>query len=703
MPMFERLGHVLVRYRKSAVALFIIGILLSGVIGSLIFSRLDSGGYSNPNSDSYKVYEYLKDDLKVEDPAVVVVVDSGSLAVTDPGVIEKARVLEATMATEAGVTRVLSYWSSGGEPTLKSTDGKAAYILIYGKGEAFTPESQKLGSLFQKKYDGPVNGLTLYAGGVGVVGNAITEKIAQDLKISELVSIPLTFILLAFVFGALAASAMPLIVGVAAILGAFFILFLISLMTEVSVYALNLTTGMGLGLGIDYALLMVNRFREELHHGRSVEESVVTTMATAGKTVFYSGLTVLVTMVSLTFFPLPFLKSFGYAGVSVVALAVVGAIFGLPPILALVGTRIDKGVVRKSAITPKEDGRWAQTARMVMKRPTAVVILALIILGILAAPVQNIKFAQGDSRMLPASNKAAISTALQAERFPGQTGTPIEIIIFDGSNRLDEINTYATKVATTPGIVGTVPPQVIGTDVRLVAYQAMLPRTPESQKLIHDIRDIKAPQGTLVGGVAADYTDSQDGISQTLPWALGWITISVLILIFIFTGSIILPIKAVLLNVLSLAATMGVLTWVFIDGHLQWLVGSFTVTGTLDTSIVILIAVVVFGLSMDYELFLLSRIREEHLAGKSNIEAVATGLQRSARIITAAAVLLAVVFGAFITSGVTSIKSMGFGVALAVILDATIVRALLVPALMRLFGERNWWAPQWMQRFTLKH
>jgi RND superfamily putative drug exporter len=221
--------------------------------------------------------------------------------------------------------------------------------------------------------------------------------------------------------------------------------------------------------------------------------------------------------------------------------------------------------------------------------------------------------------------------------------------------------------------------------------------------MIHDIREITAPEGTLVGGVAADYTDSQDGISSTLPWALGWIALSVFILIFIFTGSIILPIKAVLLNVLSLAATMGVLTWVFIDGNLQWLVGSFTVTGTLDTSIVILIAVVVFGLSMDYELFLLSRIREEHLAGKSNIEAVATGLQRSARIITAAALLLAVVFASFITSGVTSIKSMGFGVALAVILDATIVRGLLVPALMRLFGERNWWAPKSLQRFTITH
>ena len=231
----------------------------------------------------------------------------------------------------------------------------------------------------------------------------------------------------------------------------------------------------------------------------------------------------------------------------------------------------------------------------------------------------------------------------------------------------------------------------------------MLPRTPESQKLIHDLRDVKAPTGTLIGGVAADYTDSQDGISRTLPWAFGWIAISVLLLVFVFTGSIILPIKAVLLNVLSLAATMGVLTWVFIDGNLQWLVGSFTVTGSLDTSIVILIAVVVFGLSMDYELFLLSRIREEHLEGRSNIESVATGLQRSARIITAAAVILAVVFAAFVTSGVTSIKTMGFGVALAVILDATLIRGLLVPALMRLFGENNWWAPKAMQRFTLKH
>ena len=700
--MFEKLGHLMYRRRKAAVALFVITILAAGGVGSMVFNRLDSGGYSNPKSDSFKVYNYLHDTLKLSDPTVVIVVDAGK-DVNDPTVVQKALALESRIAKEPKVTKTLSYWSSGNTPAFKSTDGKAAYILVYGAAEAFTPPSQEMGAYFQKHYNGTVDGLRLYAGGVGVVGNALTEKISKDLSISEAISIPATFVLLAFVFGAFAASAMPLVVGVAAILGAFFILYLFTLFTDVSIYALNLTTGMGLGLGIDYALLMVNRFREELHHGKGVEESIITTLKTAGKTVFYSGLTVFVTLLSLTFFPLAFLKSFGYAGVSVVSLAVAGALFGLPPILAILGNKIDKGVIRKSAITPKEDGRWAQTARFVMKRPVAIVLLALIILGLFAAPLRNIAFSQGDSRMLPANNPAAVATALQAARFEGQSGNPIEIIVMNGVGKESEIASYSAKIAATSGIVTVLPPQTYGKDIRIVAYESMLPRTPEAQKLIHDLRDIKAPAGTLIGGVAADYTDSQDGIAQTLPWALGWIALSVLVLIFIFTGSIILPIKAVLLNVLSLGATMGVLTWVFIDGHMQWLVGSFTLTGTLDTSIVILISVVVFGLSMDYELFLLSRIREEHMAGKSNIESVATGLQRSARIITAAAILLAVVFAAFVTSGVTSIKSMGFGVALAVMLDATIVRGLLVPALMRLFGERNWWAPKWMQKFTITH
>ena len=700
--MFEKLGHVIVRRRKAMVIMFIVSVLTAGTVGTMIFSRLDSGGYSNPNSDSYQVYNYLNKNLNVADPNIVVVVDSGNLPITDPTVAAKAQVLEAEMAKAPGVTRVVSYWNTGGEKTLAASDGKAAYILVYGGGEAFTPESQEMGAYFQKNFDGKRDGLTIYSGGVGVVGNAINKKIADDLKIAEAISIPLTFILLVMVFGAMAASAMPLIVGVSAILGAFFLLYLISLVTSVSVYALNLTTGMGLGLGIDYALLIVNRFREELHRGKNVEDSIVDTMASAGKTVFYSGLTVLVTLLSLTFFPLPFLKSFGYAGVSVVAIAVAGALFGLPPILAMLGSRVNKGVVRKSAIEHKDEGRWAQTARLVMKRPVAVVLLSLIILGILTAPIKDIAFSQGDSRILPASNPAAVATAIQESRFESNIAT-IDIIVLDGAGRENQISSYIEEVKKVSGIVTVAEPQTIGKDIRITAYESMLPRSPEAQQLIHDLRDLPAPSGTLIGGVAADYTDTQDGIADTLPLALGWIAISVLILLFVFTGSIILPIKAVLLNVMSLAATMGVMTWIFVGGNLQWLVGSFTVTGSLDTSIVILIFVVVFGLSMDYELFLLSRIREEHLLGKSNIESVATGLQRSARIITAAAVLLAVVFAAFVTSGVTSIKMMGFGVAFAVILDATLIRALLVPALMRLLGERNWWAPKAMQRFTLKH
>jgi RND superfamily putative drug exporter len=700
--MFEKLGHVVVRRRKSMVILFIVGVLTAGTFGSMVFSRLDSGGYSNPDSDSYQVYNYLNKNLKVADPNIVVVVDSGDLPVTDPTVAAKAQVLETEMAKAPGVTKVVSYWNTGGEKTLAATDGKAAYILVYGGGEAFTPESQDMGAYFQKNFDGKRDGLTIYSGGVGVVGNAINKKIADDLKIAEAISIPLTFILLVLVFGAMAASAMPLIVGVSAILGAFFLLYLISLVTSVSVYSLNLTTGLGLGLGIDYALLIVNRFREELHRGKSVEDSIVDTMASAGKTVFYSGLTVLVTLFSLTFFPLPFLKSFGYAGVSVVAIAVAGALFGLPPILAMLGKKVDKGVVRRSAITHKDEGRWAQTARLVMKRPVAVVLLSLIVIGILAAPIKNIAFSQGDARILPASNPAAIATAIQESRFESNIAT-IDILILNGAGREAEVSSYIEEIKKVSGIVSVAEPQTIRSDIRITAYESMLPRSPEAQKLINELRDVPAPVGTLIGGVAADYTDTQEGISQTLPLAFGWIAISVLILLFVFTGSIILPIKAVLLNVLSLAATMGVMTWIFVDGNLQWLVGSFTVTGTLDTSIVILIFVVVFGLSMDYELFLLSRIREEHLLGRSNVESVATGLQRSARIITAAAVILAVVFAAFVTSGVTSIKMMGFGVAFAVVLDATLIRALLVPALMRLLGERNWWAPKAMQRFTLKH
>jgi RND superfamily putative drug exporter len=262
---------------------------------------------------------------------------------------------------------------------------------------------------------------------------------------------------------------------------------------------------------------------------------------------------------------------------------------------------------------------------------------------------------------------------------------------------------YLDNLKQVSGIVRVGEPQVAGSAVRVVAIHSMKPRTPEGEDLIHKIRELPAPEGTLVGGIAADYADTQGAIARTLPAVIGWIMITVLLLLFAFTGSLLLPIKAVVLNFASLAATMGVLTWIFIDGNLKELLGDFIVNGTLDTNTMVLVAIVAFGLSMDYEVFLLSRIKEEHDAGKDNEDAVALGLQKSARIITAAAFILAVVFAAFIISGVTSIKMMGFGVAFAILLDATLIRAFLVPALMRLFGEWNWWAPRSLKRFQINH
>jgi RND superfamily putative drug exporter len=695
---------LVVRRSKVVLIVFTIAILGAGGIGSLAFSKLDSGGYSDLSSDSAKAATYLTEKFGVVEPVAVLVIDSGNKPVDDPEISQAAIALEKKIAQVPGISRTLSFWSTGGAQGMKATDGKAAFLFAYAnlKGTDFD-KLGNIGAQIQEEFDGPSGALTVYASGSGVITHAINHKIEKDLLLAESIAIPLTFLLLAFVFGALVASAMPLVVGVSAILGAFFIIYLITLFTNVSIFALNLITGLGLGLGIDYALLMVNRFREELHAGKSVEESIITTVNSAGKTVFYSGLTVLVTLSALIFFPLDFLKSFGYAGVSVVSLAVLGALIPLPAIMALLGHRIDKGVVRKSGITPKEDGRWAHTARNVMRRPVPVVIGSLLVLGIFAAPISNIAFAQVDSRVLPKSDPAAIGAAKILERFNGFEGSPVEVVIPNGVGRETQVDKYLAEVAKVDGIARISPIETYGSDLRIQVIPSKASRSLAAEQIIHDIRDIPSPTGTLIGGAAADFTDSQDGIARTLPWALGWIAFWVMILIFVFTGSIILPIKAVLLNALSLLATLGAITWIFIDGHLKWLVGDFTVTGTLDTGSVILVAVVVFGLSMDYEIFLLSRIREEHMAGKSNIESVAVGLQRSARIITAAALLLAVVFASFMISGVTSIKMLGFGVALAVILDATLVRALLVPALMRLFGERNWWAPKALRRFTITH
>ncbi|NBR93506.1 MAG: MMPL family transporter [Actinobacteria bacterium] len=701
--MFEKLGVLVARRSKLVLLISLLTMIAAGAIGFQAFGKLDGGGYNDPKSESSRAFEYLKSDFKVEDPAVLLVIDSPGVTVDDQSVRDAVTEISNEISSITGVKNTLSYWSTGA-PQLLSADRKAGYLFVYGNEESFDGLSE-IAKRVEDKIGSTYQGLSIYYTGTGAVGHAINTKISDDLKKSESIAIPLTFLLLLFVFGGLIASGMPLVVGISAILGSFFIIYLLTLITDVSIYAMNLITGLGLGLGIDYSLLIVNRFREELHQGKNIQESVVRTVATAGRTVFFSGLTVLVTLASLLLFPLNFLKSFGYAGIAVVGLAVLGALIPLPATLALIGKRIDSWVIKKSSVTPREDGRWADLARFVMRKPLTITILTLILLGILAAPIRNIAFGQTDVTVLPKSHPVAVTSKLIDERFPGREATPVEFLFINGEKNLStaEIADYKSRIKNVPGIIEVSGNTSANGIIRFQAIHKMGPRTTDAQRLINDIREIPAPEGLLIGGVAADYTDTQNGIARALPWALGWVFLSVIILLFAFTGSILLPIKAVLLNILSLSATLGVITWIFIEGNLAKFLGDFTITGTVDTGMIILMLLTTFGLSMDYEVFLLSRVKEEYERRGDNTEAVAYGLQKSARIVTAAALILSVVFASFVLSGVTSIKILGLGVAFAILLDATIVRALLVPALMRMFGRANWWAPKALKRFSISH
>jgi RND superfamily putative drug exporter len=537
----------------------------------------------------------------------------------------------------------------------------------------------------------------------------INHVIESDLVRAESVAIPLIILLMIFVFGSVVAAGLPLMIAGLTILGSFFFIWLSSLFTDTSTFSVNLITGLGLGLGIDYALLMVNRFREERHRDLSVAQSVENTMLSAGRTVFFSGLTVVLVMVSLNFFPQYFLKSFAFAGVVAVTLAVAAALIALPAVLNLVGDNVNRWPLFKHR-APKDHGFWEKLAKFVMRRPVSIILVSLIGLGSLTALGMNVKLGQVDDRILPKDNRVVIATDQIRERFDGREGSPVEILIPKSTgNDVAAVAEMLSKkenisrVETALGfyVEGVLVQPFPRSDLetanysRVIAVADVEPRSPDGEKLTRAIRELDSD--FLVGGSAAIYTDALAGITNNLPLAATWIILTTLLLLFLFTGSLILPIKAVLLNFMSLFATMGFLVWVFMDGNLKFLIGDFATTGTIDSSSLVLVAVISFGLSMDYELFLLSRIKEQHDAGLNTIDSVAVGLQRSGRIITTAALVLAVSFAAFISSGVSIMKMLGLGIAFAVLLDATVIRALLVPALMRLFGDANWYAPKWMK------
>lgn len=714
--MFERLGHFVVVRRKAILATYLISLVIAGAVGSGVFANLKTQGYDNLNSDSARVDSILTSDFKTQDASALLIID-GPVNVDDPAARAKAEKIIAKVSVEPHVEKVTSYWNSGQSPALRSTDGNAGLVLVYFTDGLSESDVDKTAAHIQETYDKTDGDTTTYVNGMPVLYHAITEQITSDLAKAESIAIPLNIIMLLIIFGTAISSGLPMIVALGSVLGSFLTLFAITQVTDVSIFALNLVTGLGLGLGIDYALLIVNRFREELHAGNSVEESVQKTVASAGRTVFFSGLAVTLVLASLVVFPQYFLKSFAYAGVSVVIFAVLASLFALPAVLAMVGTRIDKYAVRKAVTVTHDDGAWAWLARNVMKRPLIVIAGTLVVLAGISMPALSANFGQVDDRVLPKDNKAAISSAILRDRFDGQQTTPIEVLIPKSSTSAKMVQEVADAISGQQGVVSvlspttyvdnrtsmrvpvTQPSQVSSEFFRITAVTEKGPREAASVDIVRSIRNMELPDATLVGGASAVYADSQSGIAEKLPFVFTWLAIATLFVLFLYTGSVLLPIKAVILNLLSLSATLGLVTWVFQEGHLMWLTGDFTVTGTLDTSMIVLIAVVAFGLSMDYEVFMLSRIKEEHDRGASTNDAVSFGLQRSGRIVTAAAVLIALVFACFMTSGVTNIKMLGLGTAFAILLDASVIRGLLVPALMRIAGKWNWWAPQPLAKF----
>ncbi|MCU1483769.1 MAG: putative rane protein [Actinomycetia bacterium] len=708
--MFSRLGRFAVRRRRLVLALTGLFVVVSAMAGGGVFDALKGGGFADPKAESTQAEDLLEARFGQGNPNVVLLYTPPDGSVDSPAARAFGKRLTERLAAEPGVASAASYWTLGNVAPLRSKDGDKALAFAFVKGDE--DQVKDVSARIVDEYASD----TVQVGGFGPVYNEMSKTIEKDLARAEAVAVPITLILLVLIFGGLIAASLPLVVGAVAVFGGFLTLYLLAQVTDVSIFSINLCTAMGLGLAIDYSLFIVSRFREELRHGRSVEDAVVKTVETAGRTVAFSGLTVAVSLSALLVFPLYFLRSFAYAGVAVVLVAAVASVLSLPALLAVLGHRVDKFKVLHREPPEVGTGFWHRIAIGVMKRPIGVATAVIVVLLLLGAPFLNVAFGTPDDRSLPEDAKSReVSTQLRAD-FDSNESEAFGVVL-DGDPTDAQIDAYAAKISAIDSVarVDAVTGNYLG-GKRLAgpnpsttrfeggttgSWVSVVPKveamSKAGERLVKDVRAIDAGVSTRVGGAAAGLVDSKASIFSRLPLAALIITVSTFVLLFLMFGSVVVPLKAIVLNLLSLTATFGAMVWVFQEGHGSGLM-NFTATGTLDTTTPILMFCVAFGLSMDYEVFLLSRIKEEHDRTGDNTASVAMGLERTGRIVTAAAALLSVTFLAMATSGITFIKLFGLGLALAVVMDATIVRATLVPAFMRLAGEANWWAPKSLRR-----
>jgi RND superfamily putative drug exporter len=739
---FDRLGRFVVRRPRIVLGAWALLLLMALPLAPQAPGALSAGGFILDDLESARAKALLEDELGAPPSALVVVFSSPDLEAGTPAFELAAAEAMRDVADAPHVAGVVSHLLS---PRQISADRHTAYDIVFlDLPPDDSPEALPI--LRERLREAPGLEVEL-AGGPAFYGDVQTVS-EEDLRRSELISLPLAALALVVVFGSLIAAGVPLVVGGAAVIVALAAIFGIASVTPMSIFVLNLATLLGLGLGVDYSLLMTSRYREELAKRApddpdAVGEAVRVTVATAGRAVFFSGLTVLLGLLGLVLFEFMILRSVGIAGAVVVGLAVVAALTLQPAILVLLGRNLDRFAIRKVAPTTSTDGPWARLARRVMRRPVAVLLPTLAILLVLGYPFLHVRFNAPDSSVLPANvpSRAAFDR-LQREfgegefapislaiRTQGDATTPANLaLLYEYSRRLADdarvsrvdslvdvdrrmsLEQYQLLygdpngprdrfVAT--GLAAT-------TNGDLTTFTLTTPYGPnreEGRSLVTDLRDptsgLAPPAGVevLVGGGAADVSDVVDRVAADFPRTAAFIIVSTYLVLFVLLRSVILPAKALLMNTLSLTASFGALVWIFQDGNLSAPLG-FQPLGFVETTLPVILFCVLFGLSMDYEVFLLSRMKEAWDKTGDNTEAVARGLERSGRIVTSAALIVVVVAGSFAFADIVLIKALGLGVAIAVALDATIVRALLVPATMRLLGRWNWWMPAWLERFV---
>jgi trehalose monomycolate/heme transporter len=707
--MFDGWGRLVYRRRLLVLVIALIAVAFAAAWGTGVFGRLQaSGGFTPPDSQSQQSSNLATAAFGRDAGDVVVLYSSPTMSVRSPAF--RSAVTHALAALPASkVESAATYWSTG-SPQFVSAGGRETYAVLELAGAS---DSARQGNYDAIKGQLGAPGLRTEVGGLVPTDEAINKEVTSDIGRAEAFSMPVLLIVMLIIFGSLAAASLPLAIGGVAILGSFTALRLLTLATTVSIYSVNITTILGLGLGIDYGLFMVSRFREELHSQDSVQDAVARTVATAGRTVAVSGVTVAMALASLMLFPEDFLRSMGYGGVATVLVDMLAALTVLPALLAVFGRNVNALRIRRTVRRPpaaEGTGTWYRIARSVMRRPLAYAIPIVVVLLALGSPFLRVAWGGTDATALPATAEPRLVSEALNQDFPGNPTAPIESVVqFPGPvagspSRENALAAYASRLDRVPGVSAAQVTGVRGDIARVDMRYGPGPYSPQARAIVGQVRDVPPPPGAraYVGGQSAQLVDELSSLGQVLPWMALVVALATFLLLFLAFGSVVLPVKAIAMNAASLSAMYGVVVWIFQQGHLSGLL-QFTPTGTIDPTMPILMFAIMFGLSMDYEVFLLSRIRERYDVTGDNTAAVASGLQRTGGLITSLALLLITVVGAFSASGITFIKLLGVGMIVALIVDASIVRVLLVPAVMRLLGPVSWWAPAPLRRLYARY